>query len=113
MTATLPELTMHAVAGAAESLDIVLEITPDPTGATPTFALTLAGDYAPPIPAFVPGTWGDGAAWDPDTRRITATTPTIGTIGLLLTRGKSHWLWHRIDIAGEILLTRVAVIICP
>lgn len=94
---------------AVESLDVTLEITPDPTGATPQFALSAKGVNTPGT--FFNGTLG---TWDSTTRRVTCRTPTIGGSGTLaITAGNSYSVWYRVTVSSETFVGICATIVCP
>lgn len=94
---------------AAESLDVTLEITPDPTGATPQFAISAKGVNTPG--SFSNGTLG---AWSSTTKRVTCTTPTIGGAGTLpIVAGGSYHVWYRVTVGAETFVGICAHVVCP
>lgn len=95
---------------AAISRDVVIEITPDPTGATPQFALSAEG-------VNTPGSWSNGTlgTWSASTKKVTCTSPTIGgtSATLQLTVGARHHLWIKLVAGGETFVDIVEDIYCP
>ena len=95
---------------AAESVDVTLRITPDPTAATPQFALSVKG-------VNTPGSFSNGAwlgTWSSTTTQIVATSPTIGGSGTLaVTAGSEWWLWCKVIVGSETFVRVCAVIVCP
>lgn len=99
-----------------ESIDVVIGVDADPSGATPQFALVDAGG------SLSGATWEDGSwvsEWTnglggrgPVRRQITARTPTIGDGGTLATDGSgSYDLWWRVTLVDETPVRHVAVIV--
>jgi len=97
---------------AAASLDVTLRVTPDPTSATPQFALSVKGVYTPG--SFSNGAWRSGSSWSSTTGQIVATTPTIGGSGTLaITAGVDYWLWYKLTVGSETFVDRCAIVECP
>lgn len=95
---------------AAESLDVTLEVVPDPTAATPQFALSAKGVNTPG--SFANGAWN--GTWSSTTTRIVATTPTIGGSGsLAITAGAEYALWYKVVVGSETFVGICAYIVCP
>jgi hypothetical protein len=93
----------------AESLTVVLKVTPDPTGSTPQFALSAHGTTDPG--SFSNGTLG---TWSTSTKRVTCTTPTIGGAGTLqIAAGSRYHLWYKLVVGGETFVDICADIVCP
>lgn len=95
---------------AAVSLDVVLKVTPNPTGSTPQFALSAEG-------VNTPGSFSNGSlgTWNASTRLVTCTTPTIGGSGatLQMTPGNRYWLWYKLVVGGETFCDPCETIYCP
>lgn len=102
--------TIHDDGSAAESLDVTLEVTPDPTGATPQFALSADG-------VNTPGSWSNGTlgTWSSTTKKVTCTSPTIGgtSATLQLTAGARYHLWVKLAAGAETYVRIAADIYCP
>lgn len=94
----------------AESLDVTIEVVPDPTGVTPQFALSAHG-------VNTPGSWSNGTlgTWSSATKRVTCTTPTIGGSGasLEVTAGARYHVWYKLVVGGETFVRICADVICP
>jgi hypothetical protein len=95
-----------------ESLDIVVRVTPDPTGGSASFALSTKG-------VNTPGAWSAGVlgSWDSTTKHLAVLTPTIGASALgatlPVTAGNTYWLWYRIVVGTETFVDVAAIIVCP
>lgn len=97
---------------AAESIDVTSRFMPDPTSATPYFALSAKGTNTPGT--FFEGAWRTGSTWSSTTGQIIATTPTIGADGsLVIAAGTDYWLWQRVTVGFETFVDKVAIISCP
>ncbi len=98
---------------AAESLDVTLRVTPDPTAATPYFAISAKGVNTPG--AFIAGSWR--TSWVSTTGEITALTPTVGGAGagatLAVAPGGEYWIWGKVTVGAETFVRICAVAVCP
>lgn len=107
---TIAAHTIHNEAAA--SLDVTLRVTPDPTSATPQFALSAKGTNTPGT--FSNGAWKSGSTWSSTTGQIVATTPTIGgSATLAVTAGLEYWLWYKLVVGSETFVDVCAVVVCP
>lgn len=101
-------------AATAESLELDIFCTVDPTvdDALPAFA--LSGPSAPaPSTAFENGVWTD-AGWDSSTKIARAVTPLIGAAGTLpIVSGQKYSLWAKVTAGAETPVWIVGTIICP
>lgn len=97
---------------AAESIDVTLRVTPDPTAATPQFALSVKGVKTPGT--FANGAWRSGSTWSSTTGQIVATTPTIGGAGsLVITAGTEYTVWSKVVVGSETFVRECAYVVCP
>lgn len=82
-----------------ETVDVVVSVDADPTGATPQFCVVAAG-------ASISGaSWQNGSwvtDWSAARKRATARTPAIGASGtLVVAAGTAYDLWWRVTLLTE------------
>lgn len=95
--------------GDARSIDVTSRFTPDPTSATPYFALSVKGTNT--AGTYSAGAWRAGSTWSSTTGQIVATTPTIGAAAsLATTAGIDYFLWQKVTVGSETFVDIVAVI---
>lgn len=97
--------------GDVRSIDVESKFTPDPSAATPYFALSVKGVKTPGT--YAAGAWKSGSTWSSITGHIEATTPTIGATGsLATTAGVDYWVWQKVTVGSETFVDICMVVTC-